>query len=153
MTMVIKKIISGGQTGADRGGLEAAVECKLLVGGTAPYQFKTEEGNDYTLREFGLDECAVSSYTHRTQMNVKDSDGTVIFMPVNSSGSLATERYCKEFKKPCIINPKTPSDLAEWIATHGISTLNVAGNRESKCPGLKEKVKNFMIETINIMKQ
>lgn len=148
---MLRKIISGGQTGADRGGLDAAIECCVEIGGTAPYKYMTEDGSDYSLKDLGLVECAVSAYTYRTQMNVKDSDGTVLFMNVESSGSKKTIDYCLEFNKPIIINPESPEYLAKWMRDECIFVLNVAGNRESKSPGIREKVKNFMITTIGLL--
>jgi len=40
----LEMVISGGQTGADRGGLIAAKELGIPTGGTAPLGYKTEAG-------------------------------------------------------------------------------------------------------------
>ena len=42
--MKIFKIISGGQTGADKGGLIAAKKANIKTGGIAPKGFMTEAG-------------------------------------------------------------------------------------------------------------
>jgi Circularly permutated YpsA SLOG family len=39
-----------------------------------------------------------------------------------------------------------PSELADWVARRGFGTLNVAGNRESKAPGVGARVERFMAE-------
>ena len=75
---MIVKIISGGQTGADRGGLEAG-------------------------KELGLVEHTSSSYPPRTVDNVRNSDGTIIFGNINSPGCKLTISTCIKFKKPYII--------------------------------------------------
>jgi len=150
---MLKKIISGGQTGADRGGLEAAKECNIPTGGTAPYKYRTENGPDLSLKDYGLEDCGVSRYTHRTEMNVKNSDGTVIFTRIASSGSLKTLEYCEKYNKPYIMNPLLPVLLSDWLVENNIEVLNVAGNRESKAPGIQAETCIFMINTILTLKE
>ncbi len=76
--MTLRKIISGGQTGADMGGLLAAKELGLETGGTAPGGYKTEKGRNLDLRDiYGLTQFG--TYPQRTRINVRDSDATVIF--------------------------------------------------------------------------
>ncbi|KKL28978.1 hypothetical protein LCGC14_2369790, partial [marine sediment metagenome] len=78
--MKLLKVISGGQTGADQGGLEAGKELGLETGGTAPLGWKTEDGpQPELLKGFGLRECTQPGYPVRTRRNVLTSDGTVIF--------------------------------------------------------------------------
>ena len=70
------KIISGGQTGADRAALDAAIELGLPHGGWLPRGRKTESGPlplKYNLRELDSDR-----YRDRTEQNIIDSDGTLI---------------------------------------------------------------------------
>jgi hypothetical protein len=150
---MIEKIISGGQTGVDRGALEAAKELGVPTGGTAPYKFKTEKGFDKTLKDFGLEETAVRSYTYRTELNVKNADGTLIFMPIDSAGSRATLKYCEKLNKPVILNPYSPETVVDWIKRNKIKVLNVAGNRESKWKGIQDNTYNFMKETIKLLEK
>ena len=42
--MIIQKVISGGQTGADRAGLDAAIEMKIPYGGWLPKGRKAKDG-------------------------------------------------------------------------------------------------------------
>jgi len=77
--LAVLRIISGGQTGADQGGLIAARELGIPSGGTAPKDWLTESGsNEQLLRSFGLVECAEPGYDARTRKNVVDSDGTLL---------------------------------------------------------------------------
>ena len=143
---MIKKVISGGQTGADRIGLEVAKSLCIPTGGTAPKKFMTENGSDYSLKDkFGLSEITDSEteewskmmkrndrYTARTCTNVKNSDGTVCFSSdKQSSGTLLTKRICESLGRPFIMNPNIDS-LVEFIKTNNIEILNVAGNRASR---------------------
>ena len=73
---MITKIISGGQTGADRGGLDAAMHCDWPHGGWCPKGRKAEDG--VIPVEYHLTEMLTSAYLPRTQANVIDSDATVI---------------------------------------------------------------------------
>ena len=148
---MIKKIISGGQTGADRGGLLAGEALGIETGGTAPPSYQTEAGPDLSLRQFNLIEGEYDPriYPKRTRMNVRNSDGTLLMGNPNSPGSRLTLRFCRESRpsKPYIINP-TPSQLKDWIDTHNIEILNVAGNRESKHPGITKETFQLLYSTL-----
>ena len=136
------RIISGGQTGADRQALEWAKGRGLETGGTAPAGFYTEAGADPSLKElFGLeevDELTTSAYKGRekfygprTEQNVLRSDVTVIFGDASSAGSKLTIAMARRLKKPVIVNP-TAAQLKEFAATNKAKVINVAGNRGSK---------------------
>jgi Circularly permutated YpsA SLOG family len=125
------KVISGGQTGADRIGLEVARELGFPTGGTAPKGFLTENGPDPSLESFGLVEDSSPSYGPRTVRNILDANGTVLFGNMNSPGSRDTIRLCKIKHKPYIVNP-IPAALMAFIRKHQINILNVAGNRASR---------------------
>lgn len=141
---MITKIISGAQTGADQGGLEAGKILKLKTGGVAPKGFRTETGSNLSLKDFGIIEHSSEGYAPRTIINVKSSDGTVVFGNENSPGSKLTISTCIKFRKPYIINPSKLT-LIDWINKKNIRVMNVAGNRESSFPGLQERVKNFLV--------
>lgn len=125
------KVISGGQTGIDRLGLEVAREMGLLTGGTAPKGYRTEDGPDPSLNYFNLVESHSSSYDPRTIQNVVDSDGTILFGNMSSQGSCNTIQYCDTYKKPHIENPNVEQFL-NFVKTNKIKILNIAGNRGSK---------------------
>ena len=144
------KIISGGQTGADQGGLAAGKALGLETGGTAPYSFWTEDGSQVSLlKNYGLKEGEPDAriYPKRTKRNVLDSDGTVLFGNPDSPGSKLTIRYCKDCSKPYIENP-SPTRLRDWIKENNINILNVAGNRESTNPGIFLFTKNILLEAL-----
>lgn len=147
---MLKKIISGGQTGADQGGLLAAKELGLLTGGTAPKGFRTENGANLLLQSlFNLEEDSSFNYVERTYKNVCNSDGTIWFGLTNSPGAKTTFAAIKKYNKPYLVNPLTSSDFINWIIKNNISILNVAGNRESKRPGIEQRVKKFIITSLS----
>ncbi|KKN01438.1 hypothetical protein LCGC14_1127640 [marine sediment metagenome] len=147
--MVVEKIISGGQTGADMGGLIAGKILKINTGGTAPPNWMTEEGAKPTLRSWGLTEGGPdpTGYTKRTKKNIIDSDGTLLMGNTSSPGSSLTKRLCLTLLKPYIVNPD-PTSLKTWLEIFGIKVLNVAGNRESKNPGIQDKTIHLLKEVL-----
>lgn len=135
LELKLKKVLSGGQQGADKAGLVAALALKLETGGTAPKGWRIcnpdgTDGSDPSLAEFGLIEHSSRQYPPRTVQNVKDADGTAWFGFSDSPGGKLTLSTAEKYGKPCIINP-TPRRLRQWAIEHGIETLNVAGNRIS----------------------
>lgn len=152
--MTVKKIISGGQTGADQGGLAAAKELDLQTGGWAPIGWNTEVGAaKELLLSYGLVECK-SGYNERTYLNVHDSDGTVLFGSTSSPGSKLTLSYCISSLggKPYIVNP-TQEEFRKWLKKEKIETLNIAGNRESVSRGIGERVRSFLVEALGSPKR
>ena len=142
---MIIKIISGGQTGGDEGGLAAGKALGLQTGGTAPFGYRTQEGHNLALKElYGLIESPSANYRPRTIENVRNSDGTIWFGNQTSPGGKLTINTCIKLKKPHIINP-SKLQLIDWINKKFIRVVNVAGNRESSWPGLHDRVKNFLI--------
>lgn len=145
-TTSVTKIISGGQTGVDTIGLQVAKELGIETGGKAPKGFLREKGIDNEdIASYGLEEITDEEqadytkrtdkkdpYTGRTELNVRNSDGTVYFnVGSDTAGLIATRRSAKEWNKPFIENP-TAEELRQWIKDNNIKTLNVAGNRGSK---------------------
>lgn len=147
---MITKIISGGQTGADQGGLFAGRKLGIKTGGTAPPNFMTEEGPKISfLQSYGLVEGESDSKTYpkRTKRNILDSDGTIIFGNMASPGSKLTLNLCRELKKPWISNPNRKTFL-RWIDKNNIKVLNVAGNRASRTPNIHSDTYIFLIEAL-----
>lgn len=151
-TVPTTKIISGGQTGIDRLGLEVGKELGLETGGTTTPGYYTENGRDESLKDFGVTEISPELqagrkgrefYLPRTEQNVLNSDGTVYFSTdEDSAGRIATQRFAKQYNKPFLLNP-TSQELAQWLVDNNIGTLNVAGNRGSKVsPEFDSQVRN-----------
>jgi len=141
------KIISGGQTGADKGGLLGARDLGIETGGFAPKGFRTELGNDPSLADFGLIETESYQYPIRTRKNVEISDMTLWFGRTGSPGYICTVNAC--FLKGrgfYIIDPRIQSDIysaAGFVARYRprAQIFNIAGNRESTNPGIEQAVR------------
>lgn len=145
---MLKKIISGGQTGADQGGLCAGKLLGLETGGTAPPDFQTENGSNHLLGDqYGLveGEPDPKKYPKRTLKNIQDSDGTVLFGRPGSPGSRLTKALCLKMERPLLVNPDV-KQLRLFIERNFIRVLNVAGNREHKNPGIHDRVFNILVE-------
>ena len=135
-------IVSGGQTGADRGALDFAIEHVYTHGGWAPKGREAEDGK--IPLKYQLLELDHGGYRQRTRKNVEDSDGTLIINCGElDGGTLATQIFAQRLKKPCLVvqldhggTANAAASVIEWIRQHGIKTLNVAGPRESKRPGI-----------------
>lgn len=143
---MLRKIISGAQTGADQAGLAAAIRLGLDTGGFVPRGGRTEDGplTIAMMDEYKLVETESRFYHERTVANVRSSDATVVF-GILSPGSTATIEECHRQKKPCIVNP-TAERLRTWIKARQIEVLNVAGNRASVNPQIYAQTYNILIE-------
>ena len=150
--MALKKIISGGQTGADQGGLAAGKALGLETGGWLPRGCMTETGRrPDLLTEYGMFEHCSTGYAPRTEINVLHSDGTALFGDMSSPGSRLTIKLCKEHGRPYIINPKA-LELREWLDREDIKILNVAGNRASKNPAVMLTTFNTLMIAFEVEK-
>ncbi len=131
------KIVSGAQTGVDRGALDAALKCNVSCEGWCPEGRKAEDGvipDDYPVKEL-----KGGDYLERTLKNVLDSDGTlIIYFKKPSGGTEQTLHYCLKNKKPYLLLDAVevkPDRAAERIIEflNGLpgETLNCAGPRSS----------------------
>ena len=166
--MTIARIVSGGQTGADRSGLDAALYCDVPHGGWCPKGRKAEDGRipaKYTLREMQS-----ADYLARTEANVVDSDATVVFTEKRATGgSLRTLEFCRKHGRPwhevtlaSTRREKAVKDIAAWLAGDPAFNdyedyetrppepciLNVAGSRESKSPGIADAVEAIIVDVL-----
>lgn len=156
--MRIAKIVSGGQTGADRGGWDAALYCEIPIGGWVPLGRKAEDGfipAKYT----DLRETDSEDYRVRTEANVVDSEATVVFCygPPSGGGKL-TVAFAKKHRRPCLtVDLNTPRDqvvkaVVDWLKTKcpaGNGVLNVAGTRGTKAPEIQQVVMIRMVDVIS----
>ncbi len=148
--MKLKLVMSGGQTGADLTGLEEAKKLGLETGGTAPKGYKTERGANFDLRDlYGLKESHTSEYAARTHQNAGDAEITIWFGNTNSPGYWCTRAGCKKHGKPFEVNP---SELQLEYFANNYESWNVAGNRESKNPGVVGLVRKAF-ETVKKVKE
>jgi hypothetical protein len=144
------KIISGGQTGADRAALDWAIENAVPHGGWCPLGRKAEDG--IIDGRYDLKETPTSHYMQRTEWNVRDSDATVIvsIRPVLEGGSRKTLDFARKQKKPCLVLSQAASRgdpaarLDRFLKENKVRVLHVAGPRASEEPEIGEFVKALL---------
>jgi hypothetical protein len=163
------KVISGGQTGADQAGWRAAKAAGLETGGWMPKGFKAEDGCHPEFAElYGAQEHPSPAYPPRTRANVEWADVTLVFDisagAVNfknlSRGSQLTLEIAMELDRWSMvvvtrvdepIGPERAPAIARWLADHDVRVLNIAGNRESKSPGIGDWVERYLTEVFRII--
>lgn len=140
------KIISGGQTGADQAALDAAIQLGIPHGGWLPRGRKTETGP--LPSKYKLEELDSERYRDRTERNILDSDGTLIFSFGSlTGGSALTESLALKHNRPCLLldlelvsNNDSVVAIEKWLKKYNIHTLNVAGPRASGEPRIYQAV-------------
>lgn len=153
--MILTKIISGGQIGADLAGLIAARRAGIATGGVAPQGWLIEvcypSGTAHVaapwLADYGLVECVAEGYAARRKWNVELCDAALLFGDNQSRGSKGLIRDCETARKPLVYVEAgcvTPGMVASAIDRYGYRTVLVAGNRESVSPGIGKRVERFL---------
>lgn len=143
-----RRIISGGQTGADRGALQACLDWDFDYGGFVTRGRRAEDGR--VPDKFDkLTELKSANYPPRTRANVRAADATLLVLAGpheslrESNGSLLTLQACREENKPRLVLSMADSIsewdfwgviAAKWCRRLDVKTLNVAGSRESRSP-------------------
>jgi hypothetical protein len=142
------KIVSGGQTGADRAALDWALAHGVERGGWCPKGRKAKDGPIDP--KYPLKETPSAAHIQRTEWNVRDSDATVLSSigPTLTGGSLKTVEFALVHKKPhlhlCAEDNAVADKLKAFIEEHRLKILNVAGPRASKEP----RVGEFVMRTL-----
>jgi hypothetical protein len=149
----VRKIVSGGQTGVDRGALDAAIALGIEHGGWCPRGRLAEDG--VIPSRYQLTETASFEYWVRTQQNVIDSDGTLIlYRDAMSGGTELTYRMTLKHGKPCLrVDLNGHLDLASarrWLSENAIQELNVAGPRDSTAPGIADEAREYVTSLLSI---
>lgn len=150
---MIAKIISGGQTGADRAALDFAIKHEIPHGGWIPKGRKAEDG--VLDHKYHLQEMPTPEYSKRTEQNVLDSDGTMIVSHGHlAGGSSLTEHLAEKHEKPCIhidlsnlTMGKASIIINNWIQRYKITILNIAGPRSSKDPKIYKATMDLLETT------
>ncbi len=149
------RIVSGGQTGADRAALDAALEVGLDTGGWVPLGRQAEDGT-IPARYPNLQEADSELPAVRTELNVRHSDATVIVTHgVLSGGSALTESLARKLARPLlhldldrISELSASAALHDWLLRQRPETLNVAGPRESEDPAIHAATKRVLIAAL-----
>ena len=143
------KLISGGQTGADISIVAVAKTLDLPIGGTVPAGWLTEAGANPALENLGFVQSASADYRIRTCQNVEQSDATLIFAvdPDSDGTRLTIDHARRNGKSFTVVNPFAPTasaDVEQWLDATRPAVLNIAGNRESRAPGIQKQVERVL---------
>jgi hypothetical protein len=142
------KILSGGQTGVDRAALDFALKNNIVCGGWCPKDRLAEDGK--IPDKYPLKEAAAKSYSWRTELNVRDSDASLVISSGEiGNGTELTIKLAVSMQKPLmLIDLDRKDDFLEekfnnWLAENNVEILNIAGPRESSNPGIY--IKAFLL--------
>jgi hypothetical protein len=149
---VIEMIVSGGQTGVDRAALDVALGLGIDIGGWVPLGRRSEDGT-VPERYAGLQECGSPDYEGRTELNVRDSDATLILAPgLMTGGTALTQEIAARMRKPHLAIDLSEASLEEcasrireWLALTRPRVLNIAGPRASEAPGIEDPVTALLL--------
>ena len=156
----VAKIVSGGQTGADRVGLDVAIETGIPHGGWCPKGRLAEDGR--IAECYHLTEATEPSYLQRTEWNARDSDATAVFSLARdlTGGSLATVKFARRHERPFIhlserVYPawRAGELLVEFVRKHDVKVLNVAGPRVSTEPDIERYVRATLEAAVQVASQ
>jgi hypothetical protein len=137
------RVVSGGQTGVDRAGLESARRAGIRVGGWCPAGGAVEDvaeppGVRALFPE--LRETPSADPAQRTEWNVRDSDATLVIVRpgIDSPGTTLTVRLAEALGRPHLLAGVDDAARARaWLDALTPGVLNVAGPRESEAPGIQ----------------
>ena len=147
----IKKIISGGQTGADRAAFDFALEKGFEIGGFVPKNRPAEDGK-ISYKYPNLLETETENPAERTELNIKNADATLILSHGElKGGSLLTLQFAKKYKKPFLhidFSALTVEQAArktrKWLGSIECENLNVAGSRASEDAKIYEETRKLL---------
>lgn len=156
--MIPRKVILGAQTGVDRAALDAAIRvgvpfnCYCTKGGPV------EDG--IIPERYPFEELETSQHEIRIENNVVVSDGTLILNKGQlTRGSKLSYDFTVKHFMPCMIIQLdseamlTVPTVIKWIHQHQITTLNIAGPRESKFPeGIYYEAYSYLEELFIMLK-
>lgn len=162
----VTTIVSGGQTGVDRGALRAARELGLAIRGWCPPGRESEAGpvpQQIPLRETPTERSPGAPEVPRslrTEWNVRDSDATLVLSPATQTrrpealdpGTAWAVRCAGTYGRPVLVvdpwDPAAPAAVASWLAGRPICSLNVAGPSEAAFPGIEEQAASLLLRIL-----
>lgn len=148
-----ERIVTGGQTGVDRGALDAALALRIPHGGFCPAGRLAEDG--VIPSQYDMTELESRWYPDRTEKNVVESDATLILHDAELGGGTAlTLRVAVKLAKPCLTVCLDDVDAAchkirLWLADVRPAVLNVAGPRESSSPGIHAATRGLLVAVLS----
>ncbi|MCA1622671.1 MAG: putative molybdenum carrier protein [Acidobacteria bacterium] len=147
----IPTVVSGGQTGADRAAFDFALENNFEIAGWIPKNRLAEDGR-IPEKYKNLCETGTENSAERTEINVRDSDATLILSHGElTGGSHLTKQFAEKYQKPflhidflALSFDEAVKRTKEWLILIDCKKLNVAGSRSSEDPKIYAKTKRLL---------
>ncbi len=147
----ILKVVSGGQTGVDRAAFDFALENNFEIAGWIPKNRLAEDGR-ISEKYKNLRETETENSAERTELNVRNSDATLILSHGRLvGGSHLTKQFAEKYQKPflhidflALSFDEAVERTKEWLTSINCKKLNVAGSRSSKDTKIYEKTREFL---------
>ncbi len=159
---MLKKLISGGQTGVDQAALRVARELGFEIGGWCPPNRACENGtipDDFPLIPTPCEHSPNAPHiprSLRTEWNVRDSDATLVLLPhflQHDTGTAWTITCAQHFAKPLlVIDPflkDASAKIYDWLASLSPRILNVAGPSERTCPRIGHATEDILRQVLS----
>ena len=152
---MLKKIISGSQTGVNRAALDVAIEKGIPCGGWCPNGRQAEDG--VLNKKYPLEESKSTDDRIATELNIGESDGTLILTWGRPTGGTALSQIVakRRFKHLFVVDikktyddAKAAKEILKWIESCNIEVLNIVGPRESRCPGIYNDARSIIEKLI-----
>jgi Circularly permutated YpsA SLOG family len=156
LAIMLRKILTGGESGTEQAAWRAAKAFRIAVGGWMPEGFATDDGPRPEFAElYGSIELPTDNSTAPTEQNIHDSDATLWFGDTTTKEAQTTVETCLLLGKTCMLIYPTaafaPAHVAAWLRDERIGTLTVAGNREAVEPGIGERVERFLGQVLELL--
>ena len=146
----LRRVISGGQTGVDQAALRAAKDCGLEIGGWCPPGRECEAGvipAEFPLKETPQERSPNAldvPRSQRSEWNVRDSDGTLVIVTGDDTGTEWTIECTRSYGRPVLVceiaDPEAHEEIRRWLTKNRIVVLNVAGPSEKTAPRIAARV-------------
>lgn len=163
----LARVVSGGQTGVDQAALRAARACGIPLGGWCPPGRACEGGRIpacFPLTETPAERSPDAQdvpRSLRTEWNVRDSDATLVLRPAGPPADPAaapdpgtdwTLRCAARLGRPLLVcDPAAPGAaerIVDWLASHRVGSLHVAGPSEGRWPGAGASVHALLLRVL-----
>lgn len=143
----VLRLVSGGQTGVDRAALDVGLALGIAVGGWCPAGRWAEDGPIPS--HYPLVQTPQADPAQRTEWNVRDSDGTLVMLEERAQGGTTLTVQCAlRLHRALLVVDLTGAlnvlAVHDWLGAQQIAVLNVAGPRESECPGIYGRAYRFL---------
>ncbi len=151
---MIKKIVSGGRTGAEQAALDAAIKLDIPYGGWIPTGGDAKSRN--APEKYQLHEMATARFADASEKNTLESNASLIISyGVLTGRSALTRKLAMKYGRRWMhidLNA-TPSVQAmsivsSWIRLYDIEVLNVTGPRSSRNPDIYHDTMSLLVKAL-----